>query len=76
MELVEIDREEFEIMVSDYMADHAGDPDWAEDPICLDGEPYYDEDLASWTQDAQTEKHAFQLLPYGGEIFLLYAGRK
>lgn len=61
-----IDQEMMEIMVADYLADH---PEYADDPIILDGNPYQDED--GWHQDAHDEEHTYILsVDVYGDVYI------
>lgn len=68
-----MNRDLFEIMVSDYMADHVHNDD---DPLQLIGAPYYDDDLETWVQDAEDLKCIYLLLSHDGEITIEYIGTK
>lgn len=59
-----------EMMVADWIFDHAEEMD----DLVLDGKPRYDEDLATWVQDAHDSTNAYLLVANGGNINIEYSG--
>ncbi len=72
MRIYPMDAEMMEMMVADWMSDNA---DEMED-IVLDGEPYYDEELGAWAQDAHDSTTTYVLVEDNGNIRIEYVGTK
>ena len=47
-------------MVQEFLIDRSNDED--EDPIILDGKPYFDDDTNEWAQEAHDSKSSFTLV--------------
>ena len=59
-------------MVRDWLADNADEMADLE----LDGDPYYDDDLSAWVQDAHDETADYSLIAEDGSVRVEYVGSR
>ena len=67
---IEMSADTMQMMVDDWLFDHADEVD----DLVLDGKPRYDEDLASWVQDAHDSTNSYLLIAHCGSIDIEYSG--
>lgn len=74
-EIASFSRLDVDIMVTDFLADHADD--YADDPLVLDGELVYDDDCGEYVQPCHDSVTAYLLVPHAdGMITIEYDGTR
>lgn len=66
----EMDTDMMEMMVEDWMFEHQDEMS----DLVLDGEPYYDNELSAWRQDAHDTSTSYALIEANGNISIEYMG--
>jgi hypothetical protein len=75
MTRVETSREMMEIMLDDWVADHAADEPNEMENVVIDRDTiHYNEDDGLWECDAHDDRYAYTMYAYDGDICIEYSG--